>query len=270
MKKFLVVALSVLLCFVLVGCGGPKKVSDQQMTLSLSYGDRSGTYTGEVNDKNVPNGKGKFTTKNSKGMTWVYEGQFKDGHFDGSGKTTWPDLGRSEEGTYSNDRLNGQGRLVGKYSTQNNYEGNFENGVPMVAETANVNEAVTYADWEYKITQVKEQTSAGNKQPNGRYVVVVIDDQNNGTETRQPAPEGFFVLYNKQTGATYKMDGEANLALRMSTKDWNGPWYLSEVNPGLSVSGISLFFDVPKDVQISDLKFLPKDGFGKAKPIQLQ
>lgn len=36
------------------------------MTFSLSYGDRSGTYTGEVNEQGVPNGKGKFTLKTLK------------------------------------------------------------------------------------------------------------------------------------------------------------------------------------------------------------
>lgn len=270
MKKFLVAALSVLLCFVLVGCGGPKKVSDQQVTLNLAFGDRSGTYTGEVNDQNVPNGQGKFTTKNSKGATWIYEGQFKDGHFEGKGKETWTSDGVTIEGTFSNDKLNGQGKQTNPNNPNQNYEGNFEAGVPMVAETAGLNEPVTYADWEYKITEVKEKTSVGNKQPSGRYVEVVLDDKNNGTETRQPAPYEFFVLFNKTTGATYKMDEDASLQLRLSTRDWNGAWSLSEVNPGLSVSGVHLFFDVPKDVEIGNLKFLPKAGFGKVKPIQLQ
>ena len=270
MKKFLVAALSVILCFVFIGCGGPKKVSDQQVTLNLTFGDRSGTYTGEVNDQNIPNGQGKFTTKNSKGETWIYEGQFKNGHFEGQGKETWPGSGQTIEGTFSNDKLNGQGKMTNANNPAVNYEGNFEASTPMVAETAGLNEAVSYADWEYKVTQVKEQNSAGNKQAGGRYVVLVLDDKNNGTETRQPAPVGFFILFNTKTGATYKMDDDASLQLRLSTKDWQGAWYLSEVNPGLSVSGVHLFFDVPKDVPISDLKFLPSAGFGQAKPVQLQ
>lgn len=49
-------------------------MTDKQMTLSLSYGDRSGTYTGEVNEQGVPNGKGKFTTQNAQGNPWIYEG----------------------------------------------------------------------------------------------------------------------------------------------------------------------------------------------------
>lgn len=60
-------------------------MTDKQMTLSLSYGDRSGIYTGEVNEQGVPNGKGKFTTQNAQGNPWVYEGDFKNGHFEGQG-----------------------------------------------------------------------------------------------------------------------------------------------------------------------------------------
>ena len=89
---------------VLLGCGGPQKVSDKEMTLSLSYGDRSGTYTGEVNKQGVPNGKGKFTTKNSQGEPWFYEGDFKNGHFEGTGRTLWPNDQQEESGNYSNDR----------------------------------------------------------------------------------------------------------------------------------------------------------------------
>lgn len=48
-------------------------MTDKQMTLSLFYGDRSGIYTGEVNEQGVPNNKGKFTTQNAQGNPWIYE-----------------------------------------------------------------------------------------------------------------------------------------------------------------------------------------------------
>ena len=78
--KVVSLLLSVCLIAVIAGCGGPKKVTNQQMTLQLSYGDRTGSYTGEVNEQNEPNGKGKFVTKNSQGHEWIYEGEFKNGH----------------------------------------------------------------------------------------------------------------------------------------------------------------------------------------------
>lgn len=273
MKRFLSITLSVLLCFVLVGCGGPKKVTDQQMTLNLTFGDRSGTYTGEVNDQGTPNGTGKFTTKNTNGKTWIYEGQFKNGHFEGTGKETWPDTGVTIEGPFSNDKLNGQGKRTVKNQPDKTYEGNFEASVEMVAESAELNETVTFADWEYQVTQVTEQTSARNMQASGRYVVVVLNDKNNGTEVRQPGAGDFFVLFNKKTGAVYRVDDKATLEVRMNTiftGDSNSPWYLSQVNPGNSVQGIKLLFDIPKDIPISDLKLLPRSGFGTATPIQLQ
>lgn len=273
MKKFLLAALSVILCFVFIGCGGPKKVSDQQVTLNLSFGDRSGTYTGEVNDQNIPNGQGKFTTKNSKGETWIYEGQFKDGHFEGKGKETWPANGQTSEGTFAKDQLNGQGKMTFPNQPNKNYEGNFEAGVPMVAESAGLNEQVSFADWAYQVTQVTEQKSAGNKQASGKYVVVVLNDTNNGQEARQPGGGGFFVLFNKFNGAIYQTDDSATLAVRQAATmagDYNSPWYLSQVNPGNSVQGIKILFDIPADVPIGNLKFLPRDGFGVAKPIQLQ
>lgn len=62
MKKLSIIATAVILSLSILGCSGPQKVSDKQMTLSLSYGERSGVYTGEVNEQGIPNGKGKFTT----------------------------------------------------------------------------------------------------------------------------------------------------------------------------------------------------------------
>lgn len=51
----------------LAGCGA-KTVKNEQITLDLSFGQRAGTYTGEVNEMSIPNGKGKFVSKNSSGM----------------------------------------------------------------------------------------------------------------------------------------------------------------------------------------------------------
>ena len=72
-----------------------------EVTLDLSFGERTGTYYGDLVD-GVPHGEGKFVTENSKGEGWTYEGDFVYGHFEGEGTTTWDD-GQKEIGTYKND-----------------------------------------------------------------------------------------------------------------------------------------------------------------------
>lgn len=95
MKKMLSVIMSVLLVSLLItGCS-------KKITLNLSYGERTGTYSGDMKD-GVPNGEGKFTTENKEGTGWTYEGSWKNGHFEGEGKTTWKS-GQIEIGTYKND-----------------------------------------------------------------------------------------------------------------------------------------------------------------------
>lgn len=74
----------------------------KEITLNLSYGDRTGKYTGEMTEDGVPNGYGKFTSENVDGDKWTYEGQFQDGHFEGDGIMTW-ETGTVDIGTYHND-----------------------------------------------------------------------------------------------------------------------------------------------------------------------
>ncbi|WP_435892015.1 hypothetical protein, partial [Klebsiella pneumoniae] len=68
----------------LTSCGG------KEITLHLSYGDRTGIYSGDMKE-GIPHGQGTFTSENEEGIKWTYEGEFKEGHFDGEGKTTWKD-----------------------------------------------------------------------------------------------------------------------------------------------------------------------------------
>lgn len=79
-------------------------VQDQDITLDFSFGQMEGTYSGEMVD-GLPNGIGKFTTKNAEGLNWYYEGSFKDGHFNGEGKNVW-DSGQMQEGVFINDIWN--------------------------------------------------------------------------------------------------------------------------------------------------------------------
>lgn len=96
MKKTLgIVFVMLLFVSILAACGG------KEITLHLSYGDRTGKYSGDMTD-GVPNGQGKFTAKNEEGVEWTYEGSFVNGHFQGEGKTTWKS-GQVEIGTYEDD-----------------------------------------------------------------------------------------------------------------------------------------------------------------------
>lgn len=95
MKRIIALISAGCLMLSLAGCG-------KEMTLNLSYGDRTGTYSGEVNEQGLPHGQGKFTSTNSEGEKWTYEGEFKNGHFDGEGKTIWKS-GTMEIGTYKDD-----------------------------------------------------------------------------------------------------------------------------------------------------------------------
>lgn len=98
MKKRLALVILVLgMMATLVGC----RKEGEEVTLELSFGSRTGMYTGDMVD-GVPNGYGKFTTENDADESWTYEGEFKDGHFEGEGKITW-DSGQVEIGTYKND-----------------------------------------------------------------------------------------------------------------------------------------------------------------------
>ena len=57
-----------------------------------------GTYTGKVRD-GVPNGQGRFEPTSSE-HTWYYEGEFKNGLFNGQGGTYW-DSGYDQIGKYT-------------------------------------------------------------------------------------------------------------------------------------------------------------------------
>lgn len=100
-----------------------KKVN-KNMTLKLhNIGTKKGKYVGEVKN-GKPNGSGKFTTTNSDGEIWYYEGGWKNGQMNGKGITCWPESNDKEEGTYIDSEL-----VYGKcyFDGVLFYEGGFEN-----------------------------------------------------------------------------------------------------------------------------------------------
>ncbi len=79
-------------------------VTNAAMTLNFAFGQKSGTYTGQLAN-GLPDGKGSFTAADNEGNQWTYVGDWKSGHFQGTGTTTWPADSWVETGTYANDAL---------------------------------------------------------------------------------------------------------------------------------------------------------------------
>lgn len=75
----------------------------EEITLDLydssnGHFTRTGSYLGDVFD-GVPNGNGRFTTKNSQGVTWFYDGEWENGLQNGQGLQEWEN-GAREEGKF--------------------------------------------------------------------------------------------------------------------------------------------------------------------------
>lgn len=243
----------------------------QEFTLHMiGVGDRTGTYEGERNAAELPHGKGKFSTKNPQGVPWYYEGEFRNGHFYGRGKTTWAN-GKWEEGTYVNDGLNGYGKTFDPVSGSS-YEGNFVYGSPMLS-SVHMGQIMEFGDWAYTAVKVQTGTTAGNVVANGKYVCVYVSAKNLSTFARQIGANNFFVLFDRTNGSIYPYDGNAmgSLVQAMITSGRQNPaWFLTTINPGITVEGIPFLFDVPQETPVGNLLLLPKQGFGKVAPIQLQ
>lgn len=143
MKKFVII----FVCMVfLSGCagGGENKNSsitqdkpsgvildtpqdyEGELTLDFSFGTRTGIYSGEIDNNGLPNGHGKFTSENSTGETWTYEGDWVAGHWEGNGTATWAN-GRIYSGEFINDSETGHGTFT--METGERYEGTFASGV---------------------------------------------------------------------------------------------------------------------------------------------
>lgn len=120
MKKLFSIMLSFILILSLASCGttgssqptettktidsvseNSKTANNKEITLSFSFGERTGKYTGPLNDNGLPEGHGVFTAQNSAGQKWTYTGEFVNGQFEGEGKTEW-EGGGFERGTYHN------------------------------------------------------------------------------------------------------------------------------------------------------------------------
>ena len=116
----------------------PGSVTGMYMNLTLSFGEVSGSYTGQVATPNgadgdanegqfIPDGDGIFTAASEGGADWYYDGAWVQGHF--SGKGTLGYVGGSVySGEFAEDYLNGQGAQTNAEGVMIE-EGLYEKGV---------------------------------------------------------------------------------------------------------------------------------------------
>lgn len=112
MKKRLCIV--VCACLLLTGCGSASTSdveTDDNMTISFSYGERTGRYVGDKDTNGLPDGFGNFTAKKTDGTTWTYSGQWEHGHLNEYGTTVW-DSGLVHFGKNSDDSILGYGGYV--------------------------------------------------------------------------------------------------------------------------------------------------------------
>lgn len=95
-----------------------------ELTLDFSFGKRDGFYSGEIDDNGLPNGQGKFASKNTTGESWTYEGDWVAGHWDGFGVSTWAS-GTTYIGEYKSDVQMGHGEML--FPDGSRFEGEFSN-----------------------------------------------------------------------------------------------------------------------------------------------
>ena len=124
MKRFVIFFLFAMLFGCLSGCSGVRNVENKEMTLSFSYGERSGIYTGEI-EQGIPEGKGTFESTNAENVKWIYTGDWKQGMMDGVGVFEWED-GTRYEGGYKAGEENGEGKWY--YNDELILWGIFEEG----------------------------------------------------------------------------------------------------------------------------------------------
>lgn len=121
-----IIALLALL-FSLSGCS-KQKVTNQEVTIESLMGFEvpvsssqkpkplyrkvTGTYTGEINSNNQPDGLGEIIVKNPQGINWTYDGEFSNGRLNGKGKQTWDKSNLDREGTFKDGIYQGDKPIV--------------------------------------------------------------------------------------------------------------------------------------------------------------
>lgn len=100
-------------------------VENHEVSLPFFFGERTGLYTGSIKN-GLPCGVGEFKTQNTDGVSWIYIGEWIDGHLEGKG-TSFFDNGDIKTGTYSKDYLSGDKCLMS--SSAGTYFGELNNEI---------------------------------------------------------------------------------------------------------------------------------------------
>lgn len=119
MKKRILIAVFVLLLFSVATAESNGFLTHEEITISFTYGDRTGYYTGSTLN-GVPHGYGCFETQNASGNTWIYIGEFDNGLFNGNGMQVWPENSESEQGIFED------GNMISGISRNSSIERIFE------------------------------------------------------------------------------------------------------------------------------------------------
>lgn len=227
-----------------------RKTISQRMTLHLSYKDAYGLYEGEVDGYGIPNGHGRFTTTYTNDTNrWMYEGEFRNGHFEGYGRVTDLDYDHVwREGPFTNDELTGYGKL-GK-NRNVTWEGYFHRDVPMERERP-LSYPVRYINWEFYISDIYEDSYLGNVRANGRFIIMKTQAKNlTNLYVRSVATPGLVRLWDRRNGDFYKV---ATDAMKRYYNDYgNSRWMGERMAPG-DTDTVLLAFDIPDYVNTDDL-----------------
>ncbi len=234
--------------------GSRSNYVSRRMTLHLSYREADGFYEGEVNSRGIPDGQGRFTcTYVNDSHRWRYEGQFRDGHFEGQGRFSDLDQTRIwKDGIYTNDELTGYGKLG--QGSQVLWEGYFHRDIPLQNERT-LTYPVRYYYWDFYISDIYEDNYLGNVRANGKFIIFKTTIRNISNDTvRSVIEPGRVRLWDRRNGTVYRLSYDA---MRSYYNNYgNARWMTDNMAPGASLDSVALAFDVPDYVDNDDLTLI--------------
>lgn len=189
MKKYIAVALCVLMVMCLAACGGPKEVTDMSYSATIGDATLNGLFTGTV-EKKQPNGQGTFAYLDDS-ITVSYTGKWENGVPVGEGTLKYDgfivEYGNTfYKGKYEGEALNGLPNGNGIFSVSDEnivfaYSGEWNEGTIAGSGELEFSELTISFD-EYTLT--------------GNFRGSVVDGL--------PCGEGEFSVKTEETYLTYK------------------------------------------------------------------